>query len=322
MPVYAIIYRPETNIQLQHANGGSTPENEFILSADYTPFNKIDFIIRAGTSVVLCDDNPDYTTIHFRTALNYFNVLHNEINQLLDESRRYTEIDERRKLRICAGLQYLNLAVRAISDPRNEITSEMVHPTEMVFDVLAKFKMLPQPPIDLLAKCLSVCTALMPFFEVEIVRRVVNLNILPFVANEQLDYKSYCNGVSFESGLVGFYLINFEKNAGRYEFLLSYLDFLKAYTKLMMVPAKREGGGTVFVELSGLVFMLREIFPHIHGWRFECEATRQRIYTDVMQCFLSVLQQNGGGDAVGTVLLRNTCVASLLNVDNGMILLR
>lgn len=321
MPVYAEIYRPETNIQLQHVNGGAVAsENEFILGADYVPFNKIDFCIRTGTSVVLCDDNPSYTTIHFRTPLNYFNVLHNEMNELLDESRRYTEIDEARKRRICAGLQYLNLAVRAITDPRIEITNEMVHPTEMVFDVLAKFKMLPQPPIDLLAKCLTVCTALMPFFEVEIVRRVVNLSILPFVANEQLDYKSYCNGVSFESGLVGYYLINFEKNAGRYEFLLSYLDFLKAYTKLMVTE---NGGGSaagVFVELSGLIFMLREIFPHIHGWRFECELARQRIYTQVMQSFLSVLQQ--GGDAASTVLLRNTCVGSLLNVDNGMTLLR
>lgn len=224
------MYKPETTIQLKPT---ADAENEFILCANYVPFKKIDFTILAGTSVVLLD-KQFCTNVHFRTPLNYFNVLHNEIDELLAETLCYTEIDEERIRRICAGLKYLAGAVRSVRDPY-EISNEMVHPTEMVFDVLSKFKMIQQPPIAMLAKCLEVCTGLVPLFEEEIFRRIINLNLLPFVTNDKLDYVAYCNGVSFESGLVGYYLINFEKNSGRYDFLLTYLNFLKTYTKVILL---------------------------------------------------------------------------------------
>lgn len=59
----------------------------------------------------------------------------------------------------------------------------------------------------------------------------------------------------------------------------------------------------------------------MHGWHFEREADRQRIYTSLFKYLLNVLQAS---DADGTraVLLRNVCVDSLLNLDNGMVLLR
>lgn len=226
MPVYAEHYKPDINLQLRQLT-----DSEFLLLQNYAPFQKIDFVIPAGTSVVL-KDGDEYTTVHFRTPLNYFNVLHNEINELLAETQRYTEIGEERNRRVCGGLRYLAVAVRGVRDPHHEISNEMVHPTEMVFDVLSKFKVMQSPPVALLAQCLDVCGSLLPLFEEEIFQRVINLNILPYVANEQLDYKAYCSGVSFESGLVGYYLINFEKNSGRYDFLLTYLEFLKTYTKV------------------------------------------------------------------------------------------
>lgn len=229
LPIYTELYKPETNIQLKPS---ADTDNEFILLANYTPFKKIDFTIPAGTNVVLID-KQFCTSIHFRTPLNYFNVLHNEMNELLAETLRYTEIDEERIRRICVGLKYLAGAVRSVSDPY-QISNEMVHPTEMVFDVLNKFKMIQQPPIAMLAKCLEVCTGLVLLFEEEIFKRIINLNLLPFVTNDQLDAGAYCNGISFESGLVGYYLINFERNSGRYDFLLTYLNFLKTYTKVVL----------------------------------------------------------------------------------------
>lgn len=232
LPVYAEYYKPDSNIQLKQI---ADADNEFVLMTNYSPFKKIAFTVAAGTSVILLD-KQHFTTVHFRTQLNYFDVLHNELNELLANTLKYTEIDEQRMKRICAGLRYLVVAVRAVRDPHIEISNEMVHPTEMVFDVLLKFKMVQQPPIELLAKCLEVCASLVPLFEDEIFCRIINLNILPFVANERLDYKSYCNGVSFESGLVGYYLINFEKNLGRYDFLITYLGFLKAYKKVSFMP--------------------------------------------------------------------------------------
>lgn len=201
-------------------------ESEFILVHDFNPFSrKIDYNIPAGT-VVTISDKPDGTQAHFQASLNYFDVLHHEINELLSDLIKRPEIDVQRKNRVYWGLKYLASAVRRINEP-HEISSEMVHPTEMVFDIFIKLKDVPNPPVDLLAQCFDVCTALVPMDQTEILKRVINLDILPFCTNDKLKFDEYANGGGFDTGLVGYYLVSFEKVIGRYEFLTAYLAFLK-----------------------------------------------------------------------------------------------
>lgn len=245
-------------------------------------------------------------------------MLHNEIDELLVETVRYTDVDADRKTRVSAGLKYLARALCAVVNPLQDISNEMVHPTEMVFDLLTKFKLVTQPPIELMSKCLEVCVNLVPLFDLEIVRRIINLNMLPSIGGDQLDYRALSLGVGFESGLVGYYLINFEKNSGQYDFLLTYLHFLCTYTKQPRNEVTPMGG----IELPGLIFMLREVLPHMHGWRFAKDADRHRIYTMIFQYFLDILQTPDGEGNEYHTLLRNVCVYSLLYLDNGMVLLR
>lgn len=206
-------------------------DDQVVVANNYSPFgSKIDYIIKAGTLAVIMENRSE-PTIHFKTSLNYFNALHNEINELMTDSLRNPELDAQRKRRICSGLRFLAAAVRRIRD-QNEITSEMVHPTEMVFDILLKFKDIPLPPIELLAQCMEVCAALVPLFEKEIYNRVINLNILPFISNDLLSFREYSNGVSFDTGAVGYYLVSFERSVGKFDLLLAYLTFLRTFSKV------------------------------------------------------------------------------------------
>lgn len=231
LPIYSEDYKAN-NVQLKPS---AEADDEFILTARYTPFKRINYTIPAGTSVVISDKqiNKQYhTVIHFRYPVNYFNVLHNEMNELLSDALKYAEIDEVRKRRVIAGLKYLAIAVRRVQNPM-DITKEMVHPTEMVFDILIRFKEVQHPPIELLARCLEVCESLLWLYQDEILKRIINLDILPCVANLNLNYRSYVNGIGFDPGLVGYYLINIEKNTGKYDFLLTYLNFVKRiYSKV------------------------------------------------------------------------------------------
>lgn len=185
------------------------------------------YVIRAGTLATLFD-KPDGTRLNFKTSLNYFDVLHHEINELLSDLIKRPEIDPHRKNRVYFGLKYLAAALQRTSDPA-EISSEMVHPTEMVFDIFLKLKDVPNPPVDLLAQCFNVCTALVPMHQSEIFKRVINMDILPFCTTHKLNFQEYANGACFDTGLVGYYLVSFEKVCGRYEFLSAYLSFLKAF---------------------------------------------------------------------------------------------
>lgn len=81
------------------------------------------------------------------------------------------------------------------------------------------------------------------------------------------------------------------------------------------------------VEIPGLIFLLREVFPHMHAWRFRNPDEKNKIYAEIMGFICDIL------DAVTLVtskdkknrtkrLLRDICVYSLLNSDNGFVLLK
>lgn len=74
------------------------------------------------------------------------------------------------------------------------------------------------------------------------------------------------------------------------------------------------------LELPGLIFLLREVFPYIHTWRFENELDRHRITAHILQYFNDILQITDENHSRS--ILRNTCVYSLLHLDSGMTLLR
>lgn len=206
-------------------------EDAYVLMTDYQPFTKIDsFQIPAGTKAVAREEKGKMF-VHFFVPLNYFNVLHNEINVIMSNILSFSEIKESRVQRLEAGIKFLSAVIKRIQGPA-DITNEMIHPTEMVFDILNKFKTLQAPSLELMSLCIDVCTELMGFFGEEIFRRFVNLKIAPSINSNHQDFKAYAHGTGFESGLVGFYLINIERSSGRYSFLKSYLNFLKSYSKV------------------------------------------------------------------------------------------
>lgn len=313
LPMYTELYQQNRNYDIR--SRAASNDDSFHLSQAYRPYgDTVDLTIGVGATCYLTDMKNNRTYIHFEHRFNYFNALYAEMRGLLEETVRLTEIDPKQLGRVEAGLKCMISFVKRLKS-QSDISSEMVPPIEIIFDVIIKFRALQSPPIDLMASCLNLCANLLPFFEAEIVNRVLNLAMLPAINNKSLDYKCCAMGVSFDSGLVGNYLINAERNLGRYSFLEAYLNFLAA--------ASSSSQNITTIKLPGLVFLLREIFPNVHTWRFEDERERDRIYIMTLQFFFRTLQVDDDRVASSEqLLIHHTCIYSLLNYDNGMILMR
>lgn len=290
-------------------------DEECSLAASYRPFTGINYEIPIGTKAIIIRKKLG-TLIHFNYPVNYFDVLHNEISQLLFNASHFKEINGYQFERLTQGIRYLSATLEKIASPIS-ISEAMVHPAEMVFDVLVKFKEIQNPPIELMAECFRVCTKMVPLFEQEVHSRIVNLNILPIIDKFNLNYKSCSSEINFEPGMVGRYLVKFEKDSGRYNFLTTYLIFLKTYSKL---PNRH----VETIELPGLLFLTHEIFPHVFSWRFEKERHRFQIYSLILQYIFDIVQLDEASLSKdpGLVLLRNTCLHSLLFGQNGYTILR
>ncbi|XP_068144415.1 nucleoporin Nup188 [Drosophila tropicalis] len=320
LPILAVLYD-----EREHRLRELGPD-EYELTARVKPFAHIDFEIEAGTTCTAVQ-HPSSCFMHFRTQVNYFHALHHEINCLLKETPHLNgefESSERIK-RVEAGLLYLEAAVQRVKSI-DGISSQMVHPTEMCVDLLNKFKSLQYPPARLMASCLSVCTALLHLVDEEIFTRIRHLGILPSItastgSDVLNDYKLYASGseVCFESRFLGSIIDNVEKKSESYDFLLAYLHFLRTYTKLKRNRFTQ-------VEIPGLIFLLRDVFPHIHAWHFKKQEDKNRIYFEVLSFICDILDLLGSSSnptpSVSADLLLKVCVYSLLNLENGLVLLR
>ncbi|XP_061392564.1 nucleoporin Nup188 [Musca vetustissima] len=315
LPILTDVY-DETRFHLKPLGG-----DDYVLGHTVKPFPRIDFYLPEGTQATVLG-RPEGYCVHFRLPVNYFNVLHHEINSLLTETMHYHGDYENteRVRRVNEGLKYLHAALKKTKSLQG-ISVEMVHPTEMCIDLLNKFKALQKPPIELLANALNVCTALLPLADAEIFIRVINLSILPVISNDSLgDYKKYAHGSCFDSLLVGSYLVDIEKKRESFEFLQAYLGFLRTYTKLQRRKYFQ-------VEIPGLIFLLRDVFPHLHVWRFKSQQEKYTIYAEIMGFICDILDEFTALEKDKEVpkdqlLLRDICVYSMLNMENGIILLR
>jgi nuclear pore complex protein Nup188 len=209
----------------------SEEEDAYLLLSNYQPFPKIsDYIIRADNRAIVRNERGNLM-VYFLSNLNYFQALHHEINELLSCIQSFTEIKEIRLKRLEAGINLLAVIIRQLKNA-DEITNEMIHPTEMVFDILEKLKVFQHPPLDLMASCVNVFAELLPFFSDEIFRRFVNLNLSPTITTNHKEFKGFANGNGVEMGIVGYYLINIERTNGKYSFLKAYFNFLQKCSKV------------------------------------------------------------------------------------------
>ncbi|SPP74611.1 nucleoporin NUP188 homolog [Drosophila guanche] len=315
LPILALMY-DEREHKLNEVG-----TDDFELTASVRPYPRIDFTIPAGTSCTAVQ-HPTGCYMHFRTEVNFFDSLHHEMNCLLKETGHLHgdfETNDRIR-RVEAGLKFLECAVQCTQSVEG-ISAEMVHPTEMCIDLLNKFKTVQCPPVGLLSTCLNVCTALLPLVDEEIFARVSNLGILPSISDGSVaDYKVYASGSAscFQARFLGCIIDNVEKKLERYDFLLAYLSFLRTYTKLKRNRYTQ-------VELPGLIFVLHDVFPHVHAWHFRSDQDKNKIYFEILSYICDILDLVSTGSAPRSKdreLLLKVCIYSLLNLENGMILLR
>lgn len=314
LPIYA--EQPNDPLFELQRNELSDEDDAYLLLSNYQPFPKIsDFVIPANNPAIVRDERGKYT-FYFLTKLNYFHALHHEINELLNCVVTFTEIKETRLNRLEVGINLLAAVIKRIESP-DDISNEMIHPTEMVFDILEKFKAFQHPSMDLMAASLNVCAELLPFFSDEIFRRFVNLNVAPKVTSHHLDFKAYSNGSGFELGLIGYYLINIESASGKYSFLRAYFNFLEKCSKLNLHDIYA-------VELPGLIFIIREVFNGIHSWNFKNEQERMDILLFIFEYIHDILTIPNDivKEDSSKRLLRDICVYSILYLDNASALLR
>lgn len=307
LPVYTEIYNPNAVPVM------SLRDEDAIIGREYYPLGDPSYRIEMGSKATIME-RKEATMIHFRTPYSYWTVFNSEIEKAMDRKQHHQNNIDVTLERIYQGTKVLKGVLKALVADK-EIPKSLVGPSEGVFDVLVRFMRADAPPLALLVECLDVCTALVPVFPKEIHLRLINTGLLPRVINQKLSYQEYANGASFDSAAVGSYLVTIEQLSGTYKFLGAYIDLLCAFYE----KASDDERINKEIILPGLILIVREVFPNVYSWRYS--NTRER--RDMIQrCanFLTLVLQDTKCPC--NLLLKQTCVYSLLHTENALELLK
>ncbi|XP_052739449.1 nucleoporin Nup188 [Bicyclus anynana] len=306
LPVYTEIYNPNAvplmSIHLDNA----------VVGRDYFPMGDESYRIEAGSKATIME-RKEGTMIHFRTPYSYWTIFNSEIEKALDRKQNYQNVNVTLE-KVYEGAKVLKNVLKALVGDK-EIPKSLVAPSEGVFDVLVRFLKSDAAQLELLVECLSVCTTLVPMFPKDVHLRLINTGLLPRIVNHQLGHVEYAHGVSLDSAAVGAYLVTVEQPNGSYAFLGAYIDMLRSFHE-----ASDDDRIVTEILLPGLVLILHEVFPNVCGWRYTSAHERRRLIQRCAEFLSLVLQQSS--TKPNMVLLKKTCIYSLMHTENALELMK
>ncbi|CAL1525907.1 unnamed protein product [Lymnaea stagnalis] len=299
----------------------------FVLQRKKYPYQNSDFYINAGCRGY--ETNTAATRPHFvghkiicwDTSFNAWHMLMGEIHELLAQVSHGAGMVQTEQLLKVTMVTKLVKEVMT-SDPTS--VPEFSEITRLCHQLILRFAVLSPAPLELLAYSIQCLCLSVPGFYPEVSHHLKQTGLLPFLSKNIDDYSEVLSGDGVNQGLYGCVLAGTECAQGIYCVTLAVLDLV---TQLVRCSSKRGGEDE---HMASVLFILREVFPRFHKWRYvdidQCKSIGQKclhLFHTIFN-FLN-LQERQLPDKAGAnsscPKLQEVCVYSLLFTDAGRALL-
>ncbi|KAL0114363.1 hypothetical protein PUN28_011551 [Cardiocondyla obscurior] len=246
----------------------------------------------------------------FRTKASYWDALHYKIEQLFSQasggitniSAVNTDLPEN----VYQGLKLLEAFLAADI----EIPSNMVVPTELIFEIINRFSypILPPNLYRIVAVCISISSKLVLRYPEDILSRMRS-GVYPKFNNWYQKPVDFAEAISFDGGLIASWLSGIETIEHTYPILRAFLDTLYNY---LITKHSKEAMYTI--EIPGMVFLLQAVLPKLDSWYFESNAERIDLWLKSMFCIHRSLDSTLPKNDIRNEL-QHVVVYSLLYLD-------
>lgn len=320
------LLEPLTPMLLQLLSHSAESNFAVTLNRIHRPLPHVDSLtLQGGTTGILVDQNPH--SVRWQVKYNFWLAVRSAEASLLTQISLSTGgvVDH-------AVVSRALVAVRCIAACLesgcgiHSAEPDMVFPIEMVFTIMERFLLISNPKSAMMAACLEVASNLVTEFPTDVTNKLRALDFLPSTRPDEgtvMTYASFAQGHFFNAGVLGRIVVNEERPMGSFPLIRAYLSFLR---KLIGTgcPEKEQQS----VALSGLVYVILEVFPRCYDWGFAVMSERTQLSHLCLQLFHHLISpaalkdEESSGSSAFERLLAHTCLYALLYTDNGHTLLR
>ncbi|XP_075226625.1 nuclear pore complex protein Nup188 [Lycorma delicatula] len=275
----------------------------------------------------------DNVYLHWNITLPFWRIVLNDIKLLnLKMVRTPDYVDSELRDRVIDIFKFSKGVLR--HSP--VISNDMILTMEEVFNIINKNSVCGRNNnLELLAVCLEISTCLIPLFPADILTVFEPLKFLPQIDHVVMTHIQCVHGIHYHGNYIKTLLELVEVKSGKFSLLISYLNFVLMLFKVEQVKVS-------WTALAGLMFVLRDVFPHYQTWYYVDLDERVEIGWLCIQLLhmslngsqeelsppqTSVPKYSGGTNPTPSSgptfnLMANSCLYSLLNKDAGLTLIR
>ncbi|KAE8748809.1 hypothetical protein FOCC_FOCC004403 [Frankliniella occidentalis] len=311
-------------LQLLTYTSGSN--NSVTLTGLHRPLPHVDaLVLHSGTLGTLVDQNPHF--VCWKVKYSFWLAVHSAQASFLTQISLSSGggVEPAVVVRALASVRCIAACLESGCEIQ-PAEPAMVLPIELVFSIMERFLLVSNPKSAMMAACLEVAASLVTEFPSDVTNKLRALDFLPTTQPDEgtvMTYISFAQGHFFNAGVFGRIVVNEERPVGSFPLIRAYLSFLQ---KLIMSGCKEKEQQSV--ALSGLVYVILEVFPRCYEWGYAAMAERTQLSHLCLELFHHLISpaalsgEGAGSSSEFERLLAHISLYALLYTDNGHTLLR
>ncbi|XP_044309035.1 nucleoporin NUP188 isoform X1 [Varanus komodoensis] len=185
--------------------------------------------------------------------------------------------------------------------------------TSRIYMLLQRLTTVIAPPVDVIASCVNCLTVLASRMPAKVWTDLHHTGFLPFVANPLSSMSHVISAEGMNAGGYGNLLISIEQPQGEYGVTISFLNLVMTLVRGQLGSTQSQG------LVPCVVFVLKEMLPNYHKWRYKSHGVREQIGYLILQLIHAILNLCPEMDppSSSTPSLQSLCIFSLANTEAG-----
>ncbi|XP_070614706.1 nucleoporin NUP188 [Erythrolamprus reginae] len=184
--------------------------------------------------------------------------------------------------------------------------------TSRIYMLLHRLTTVISPPVDIIASCVRCLTVLASRMPAKVWTDLHHTGFLPFVANPVSNMSHMISAEGMNAGGYGNLLMGIEQPQGEYGVTISFLNLVITLVRGQLGNTQSQG------LVPCIVFVLKEMLPNYHKWRYNSHGEREKIGYLILQLIHAILNLCPEMDPRSSApSLQSLCIFSLANTEAG-----
>ncbi|XP_067825895.1 nucleoporin NUP188 isoform X2 [Heptranchias perlo] len=192
------------------------------------------------------------------------------------------------------------------------ITDCLLPITSRLYMLIQRLASVMNPPMEVIASCVNTLTVLATRMPAKVWADLQHTGFLPYSVTQVTGIAQSIRAEGMQAGSYGNLLLSIERPQGEYSVTMAFLRLVTTLVKGQLGSTQSRG------LMPCVVFVLKEMLPTYHKWRYNIYGIREEIGCLILELIYAILNLNPAEESqCSSPSLQSLCTHCLANTEAG-----